>query len=191
MKKIISIVLIAVMALGIFTSCGSNKEIPNGMKYACNTDIVDYSFFVPESWIVDATEGYSMAHVSKEDRSSVSVLQFNFTSDIRTIDDWWDKKDTNGEASEMSYKSKLSNTLKEVNIIEEGKETSVDGVAAKSYLFTGKELSSGIEYKFFVTAVAKNGSVYIITFTSTDTNNLYEKNISTVKDKILANFRFN
>ena len=85
MKKIIALIL-AVISCLLLASCGGNMEVPEGMKLASNTAIVDYSLFVPENWIVDLSDARTAAHVSDSDRTSINIAQWNYQG---TVDDWW------------------------------------------------------------------------------------------------------
>lgn len=176
MKKILSVLLIAIMAFSL-VACKDDGDVPDGMKLASNKDYVLYSLFVPEDWIVDESSATTVAHVSDADKSSVSVVQWNLTESTKDIDTWWSEY----------HKKELSETFPSFSVTEgeEGVETLVDSKAAKSYTYTVD--MSGTTYKFYVTAVIDQGSIHIITYTST--LELYDTNIGTVKDDIIANFR--
>ena len=185
MKKIVLSILAFVMLIS-FVSC-KDDEAPDGMKLASNKDIVAYSLFVPEEWTIDEQSAMTVAHVSSADKSSVSVMQWNLTSSLKSIDDWW-----------TFHKQENTEAFPSLTVVEEGVEGIIDNRPSKSYTYTieqtglstdGKELKT--VYKFYVTAVIDQGSIHIITYTSTDEMGLYDKNITTVKDKILPNFKFN
>ena len=179
-KRILCLLLIVVALLAL-SSCSGKTDVPNGMKLASNTSVVDYSLFVPESWIIDASDGKTMAHVSENDRSSVSVAQWNLTSDISSVDKWWD-----------NYKEQIGEVFTEMTVITEGEKLVVDGKAASKYVYSAKLGES--KYPFMVVATIRNGSIYVITYTSMgeidDENSLFAKNLGTV-NSIIENFRFN
>lgn len=159
--------------------CGSKDGAPAGMKLVSNKDIVAYSLFVPESWVIDEQSAMTMAHVSAENKSSVSVMQWNLTNDITSIDSWW----------ESYHKKELTEAFDSFKIISEGEECVVDTKPAKSYTYT-VEFSEFV-YKYYVVAVINQGSIHVITYTSTDEGGLYDATLPTVKDKIIASFKFN
>lgn len=186
MKKIIALLLAIVSLVLILASCGKNSDIPDGMKRASDTRIVDYELFVPESWIVDTPSfsanededvqmlAVSMAHVSKSDRSNISIAQWNTTINTSTIELWW----------ENEYKPDITNILG-ATITNEGEEMIIDGKSAKKYEYSAKIGEN--TYKYMVVSTIRNGSIYVMTYTSTE--ELYEKNLEDV-DKILENIRF-
>lgn len=180
MKRILSILLI-VLALCALSSCSGNGEVPKGMKLASDTGVVDYSLFVPESWIIDASDGKTMVHVSETDRSSVSVAQWNLTEELSSIDAWW-----------ANYKEQISEAFAEMTVVTEGEKTVVDGKAASKYVYSAKLGEN--KYPFMVVATLRNGSIYVITYTSVgeidDENSLFSKNLGTV-NSIIENFKFN
>ena len=62
--------------------------VPDGMKPASNTDIVDYYLYVPEEWIVSTAERAStQAYASKSDRTNILVMQWNWitTDEIKPL----------------------------------------------------------------------------------------------------------
>ena len=124
-----------------------------------------------------------MAHVSESDRSSVSVAQWNLSEELSSIDAWWE-----------DYKEQVNDDLfAEMAIVTEKEKTVVDGKAASKYIYYGT-LKGGVKYTFLVVATVRNGSIYVITYTSIgeidDENSLFSKNLGTV-NSIIENFRFN
>ena len=180
LKRILCLLLIAVALLAL-SSCSGKTDVPKGMKLASDTSVVDYSLFVPESWVIDSSDGKTMAHVSENDRSSVSVAQWNLTSDISSVDKWWD-----------NYKEQIGEVFTEMTVITEGEKLVVDGKAASKYVYSAKLGES--KYPFMVVATIRNGSIYVITYTSMgeidDESSLFSKNLETV-NSIIENFRFN
>ncbi|MGM9665467.1 MAG: hypothetical protein ACI3XX_02885 [Eubacteriales bacterium] len=180
MRRVLSVLLI-VLALCALTSCSGKTDVPKGMKLASDTSIVDYSLFVPEEWIIDSNDGKTMAHVSETDRSSVSVAQWNLTGDISSIESWWE-----------NYKEQIGEVFTDMTVTTEGEKTVVDGKAASKYVYSAKLGEN--KYPFMVVATVRNGSIYVITYTSIgeidDENSLFSKNLATV-NSIIENFRFN
>ena len=180
-RRILS-VLLTVFALFALSSCSGKTDVPKGMKLASDTSIVDYSLFVPKSWIIDVSNGATMAHVSESDHSSVSVAQWNLTDEISSIDAWW----------EIIYKEQTGEVFTDITVTTEGEKTVVDGKAASKYVYSAKLGEN--KYPFMVVATVRNGSIYVITYTSIgeidDENSLFSKNLETV-NSIIENFRFN
>ena len=184
MKKILSFALAMMLMLTLalsMVSCGEETEIPDGMKYACNPDIVDYSLFVPESWIVDITTGSSMAHVSESDFSSVQVAQWNLTNEIKDFDTWW-----------KDYKASIER-LGAVEYVTELENTVVDQIASKKceYKLTmNKDTASERTYSYMVICTITKGSAYVFRYTSLEDGDLYKTNMPVIEE-ILKEFKFN
>lgn len=160
-------------------SCGEEEIIPDGMKYACDPKIVDYSLFVPESWIVDMTTGLSMAHVSEADRSSVQVGQWNLTSQLKDYDTWW---------AEFKKQNEKLGTL-DASVV--GADTKLGGMSAKKYEYTLKMYEGtedAVTYEYMVIATITRGSVYVFMYSSVD--GYYDENMDAVNE-IIGNFRYN
>ena len=187
MKKTLITLLFVILSLTfVLASCGKDGNVPDGMKRASDTRIVDYELFVPEGWIVDTPSfssneddevkmlAVSMAHVSKSDRSNISVAQWNVTANTSDIDTWW----------ENEYKPDITSVLG-ATISKEGEELIIDGKTAKKYEFSAK--IGDTTYKYMVAATVRSGSIYVITYTSNEEN--YEKNLEDVSS-ILENIRF-
>ena len=182
MKKTTTLLVLLTMIFTLslnLVSCGEEEIIPDGMKYACDPDVVDYSLFVPESWIVDTETGLSMAHVSGADRSSVQVGQWNLTETISNYDKWWEE-----------YKKQIEK-LGETNYISNAVDTKMGGVDAKKYVYEltmYKGTDDQVTYKYMVIATITRGSVYVFMYASVD--GYYDENMGTVNE-IIGNFRFN
>lgn len=177
MKKIVSI-LLACLVLFCLAGCKSNDGAPDGMKLASSPDLVPYSLYVPESWVIDDNNSSTRAHVSSIDTSSVSVGDYGYA----TVDEWWE-----------AYKTALS-SVSGFEILEEGVAGIVDGQASKSYTYKTVQATilgaENVAYKHYATATMHNGLVYVILFTSYE-GQLFDNNITVVKNDIIANFKFN
>ena len=182
MKKTVTLILLLTMIFALsvnLISCGEEEVIPDGMKYACDPKIVDYSLFVPESWIVDSTTGLSMAHVSESDRSSVQVAQWNLTSDLKDYDTWW---------AEFKKQNEKLGAFETVSGPVDTKLGVADG---KRYEFTLKMYEGtddAVTYEYMVIATITRGSVYVFMYSSVD--GYYDENMDTVNE-IINNFKFN
>ena len=86
MNKLISILLIFVL-LFAFAACGDGEsDVPVGMKLASNPDIVDYTLYVPEDWVVTSSTGMTMAQVSYLDATNLILTHHSQTSQIEYAD---------------------------------------------------------------------------------------------------------
>lgn len=146
------------------------------MKLASNLDVVSYLLYVPSTWFVNESDASTVAFVSRENKTSVSVAQWNLTKTMTTIDLWW---------SEL-HKKELEATMPAFTVIEEGIPLTVADSEAKKYVYS-VTFESGT-YMYEVVAVLAQGSIHVITYTSTPT--LYNENIHLFENLILPNFDF-
>lgn len=80
MNKIISIALVIVLLFAL-VSCGQEEEgAPFGMKLASNSDIVEYTLYVPEDWTVIYSTGMTMVQASYTDPTSLIVTHHSHES---------------------------------------------------------------------------------------------------------------
>ncbi|MBR2296737.1 MAG: hypothetical protein IKA43_04940 [Clostridia bacterium] len=155
-----------------------DENAPEGMMLISDKSIVLYSLYVPSTWIIDEQSAMTMAHVSEQNKSSVSVMQWNMTKDTTTIDKWW----------QDYHKAELQSTFGERLVIDsEGTEVKLGEAEAKAYEY--HIWLSGMTYKYYVVASIDQGSIHVLTYTSTE--ELYDDEIDTVKEQILPNFSFN
>lgn len=179
MKKILIILFSTLTILFCLMSC-SNNGVPSGMKVASDTSVVDYSLYVPKTWIIDSMDKVSTAHVSDSDRTSISVKKNNISS----VDSWW-----------QTYKSAITSTFDDLKIEVEGEDYVLAKLNGKKYAFTAS-FNNASYYKYEIIAVEKGGSVYeimvqyqgIMKNGSVSYSN--EGHAKTIK-KILDNFKFN
>lgn len=78
MKRIISVLLLAVMVCGVLASCGGSGgsiKTPAGMKLISGEEDA-YRLFVPEKWINKSTHGITAACRNEADTSNVKVSTF-------------------------------------------------------------------------------------------------------------------
>ena len=187
MKRIIAILLALLTGLCLF-SCGDDP-VPEGMKQASDTSVVDYCLYVPKEWVVSSAErAVTHAYVSEGDRTNVLVMQWNITENTKKPSDWWEKE----------YKPQVfeSGSVQDVKILTEGEATLLDSKEAFKYSYTGKIGDS--YFKYDLIACVTKGSIYVmqltymqdkaeegkeITFNSVDT---HKEDVN----KIIENFRF-
>ena len=204
MKKILVLMLMLALCL-CFVACDED-EIPEGMMLASDTEIVDYTMYVPLNWTV-SNSGTTTQAYSNVDRTNINIAQWDYTG---SIEDWW----------ENEYKKQVfeAGAVKEAEVLKnkdgsEGKNYTLNGKAARQYDYTAKIADTF--FKYVVIACKNNGSIYVLHITymqdsttevNTDTGEekvvpvLDEKGkpvFSTVEarqediDKILNNFKFN
>ena len=185
MKRALSFILVIILALS-FTACNKGDDAPAGMKLASNKDIVDYSMYVPEGWIVDQSSATTAAHISDSDRTSVNVAQWNYQG---SIDDWWS----------LEYKPQVmeKGPFTDCKIIKEGESYILGGAGAKLYEYTAK--LGDTYFKYTVIACVTRGSIYVLHVTYMQDNvaegqeitySLYERNSAQIK-LVLDSFKFN
>ena len=176
MKRILLVALALIMLLS-FAGCKKSDGAPKGMKLASSTDLVPYSLYVPEDWVIDEADALTTrAHVSSSDTSSVSIVSYKKEGALSSIDAWWE-----------IYKASLTQQIASFELIEEGAQTIVSKNGAKGYTY--KTGTGELVFKHYATATEHGDYVYVILYTAMD--GLYETNLTTVKDEIIANFKFN
>ncbi|MBP3494779.1 MAG: hypothetical protein J6K52_01070 [Clostridia bacterium] len=149
MKKIALILSALLLCLSLF-GCGTEDEVPQGMKLASDSQF--YNLYVPEGWQINQqTPSVCSAQVSDKNRTNVNVMWWQTSDGYKTHDDF-----------SKEYKERMNETLTEVKFLST-KAKSVYGDSAKEYIFTAKE--AGIYYKFHTTVVLERGIFFVITFT--------------------------
>ncbi|MBQ8402140.1 MAG: hypothetical protein IJX14_09450 [Clostridia bacterium] len=149
MKRFL-ILMLAVSMLAM-TGCNADAEAPTGYKTASG-EAADYTFFVPDDWTVDLTTGATSAYCSTEDPSSISVMAWELPNTDTTLDEWW------------------AMNLEDISMVFQNLEAAapenltIDGVHGQKYVYTA-ELGE-FSYKILQAAAIKNGTVYLITYTS-------------------------
>ena len=80
MKKTAIIFTVLILLLA-FVSCGADENgAPYGMKLASNPEIVEYTLYVPEDWVVTSSTGMTMAQVSYVDTTNLIVTHHSHQS---------------------------------------------------------------------------------------------------------------
>ena len=162
------------------------KDTPENMKCASDTDIVDYKLFIPSKWTVEKTSGTVSAgsYYTANGGINLNVMQWNVSSYDYEV--WW-----------IDYENQLLNFFSDVKVTtygkdEEGKdikciESTVAGKKAQEYNFTAKLGDKPYTYK--VIGIMNNASIYIMTFTieGVSTFDGYSNDV----EKIIDNFKFN
>lgn len=172
MKRIISLLTALVLLCTILASCGRSSDAPDGMILASG-DAADYFFYIPDDWTVDLQTGATTAHVSSTDRSNVGAYTWTLEYTDDTVDTWHTRQLEDLNAGFTDYAE------------ESVRETTLDGVYAKEYVFTAKLGDEARKYR--QVAAVKSGSVYVITYSTSP--ELFDEHNSDVDD-IIEEFRF-
>lgn len=199
-KRIFALILATVCvcsSLFVFASCKKSEAqeiegFKNITKDFENTDkLVNFKFYVPENWIVDAQSGFVSAKHSDSDPSNISVMVFSISESILKYHDQV-KKEYEGEETELwliessfrYYIDGIKEIYKDYEL-ESSSSTLLDKRPAKKYIYTAKLLEN--EYKYLQVFCKKNNEIYLITFTTTA--NKFDSHIKTV-EKMLEYFKF-
>ena len=148
---------IAVLLLLLLSavSCSSSPlDPPEGMQL-CSKDTLEYVFFVPNSWSVNAKTDATSAFISlgSDNKPMASVSVTSYASEIELdLDGYWD-------ICEDEYRKEFKN----FTVIAEA-ATVVAGKNAKDFIYTAD--FSGVTYKFSQTVFIDRGMFYIITYTA-------------------------
>ena len=179
MKKILPLLFALLTILLCLVSC-QKGDTPSGMKLASDTSRVQYSLYVPKSWIIDSSDNVSAAHVSDTDRTGISIKKTSYTDESA----WW-----------SDYKNAVSSTFSDFNLTAECEDIVIDKLNAKKYVFTCSFHGESF-HKYEVISVKSGDSVYEISIkyqgSSKDGKISYtdEMHKDAIK-KILDNFKFN
>lgn len=154
MKNLITKIMLFILASAMLlcaVSCKKDNAVPDDMIVASDP-LASFYLYVPEKWTVDYTEGTAGAYYSANDPSSVFASAWEMPNADSTLDDWWNANLTD-----------LKLIFADFALVSED-TTVVDGLEAKSYVYTAT--LGEYSYKFMQTACMKDGSVYMITYTS-------------------------
>ena len=170
MKKIISVLLVALMCLGL-ASCTIDSEAPDGMQRASN-DKVAYVLWVPQTWSLGAASEYASAYYSVDDPSNVSVFFFAPDGEM-SVEEYW-----------TSFEAEYKETFPSLALVENS-NTLLGGRAAGKYVFTATV--SGDEFKFTQYIAEYGGMIYTLTYTApADKYDLHTQEV----EEIANNFKF-
>ena len=175
-QRILALALILSFCLCAFLGCGNTASEngptpPTGMQNAAPYG-AGYYFFVPDSWTVDRRGEISIASLSAY--SSVSLSAVSFASE-KTVEDYYATSRAENEAK-----------FSEITVLEDGKNATLDNVAAKRYAFSGK-YHDGNVYCFMQCIAKKDGRLYVLTYTASEKE--YNEYLAGIGE-ILATFRF-
>ena len=181
MKRLISVILFAVMLVSVFAGC-DESDVPDGYKLASN-ESCDFDFYVPQNWSVSLSSGTVSANTNAlNDKTSISVMPGSLSAGITSLDAWWE--------SYLPEFRRVFGEMSDVTVTD----CALDGVDGKCYTFTASlgdpaaetteaadgtaEVEKATVYYYEITAVIHHDRIYMMTFTSTDA--LYESHADTL-----------
>ncbi len=153
-RKISALLAVILAATTVFCACGRQEgEAPMGFKEISN-DGVSYNLYVPDEWISDISTGVTAAYYSNVDPSNISMIAFDLTAnDTPTVEGYWEK-----------YEPSLKTLFTDFEYVGEPDKTTLDGVEATVYTYTGT--MTDVQYKIMQVVAIRNAQVYIFTYTA-------------------------
>lgn len=154
LRRFGALALLLLLLLSI-VSCSSNPLTPPDGMQLCSKDTLEYAFFVPNSWSVNAKSDATSAFISlgSDNKPKASVSVTSYAAEIELdLDGYWD-------ICEEEYRKEF----KSFTFIAES-ATVVAGKNAKEFIYTAD--FSGVTYKFSQTVFIDRGMFYIITYTA-------------------------
>ncbi len=149
----------------------TDKKTPEGMKIA-SSDIIEYRFYVPSTWICYSKSGVSEAYYPESGKPNVTVTSYS--------------PDTNMTAEEYftSVEGQYKESLSSYELIST-EDRAVADREAKTYTYTVAYGEARV--KIMQTVFVYNGIIYSITYTALDES--FDAHMADV-GKILDEFRF-
>ncbi len=180
MKKIISALLIAALALSMLVLASCTKETMGGHpvgKLEFTNNAVDYKFYYPDTWQTQMNNGMACLYVSANDPSNVSVTKFGLGSQFTSLDDYI-------TAEQTGFKSQWNAVFGETDF-GEATDIKLGGVDAKQFVY---EVKIGeVNYKYMQVFALRQDSVYTLTYAARA--ELYDTHIANVNE-IIESFAF-
>ena len=166
-KRFVSFILILACFVTIFVSCG-NSDIPAGTQIIEN-DYLDVRFFVPKTWTVDISTGFSAA--SDMYGRTISMTKVSPEGSFSSIDDYY----------KNYYVKTLKETFRDVELVESYTENlTMGGVPACKYVL---KIAIGDKNYTSMQIMAGHGYyLYILTYMAE--NSLYESELDTIDELI-------
>ena len=154
MKKLLCLTL-ALLSVLCLVSCTSEslKKAENNEIYREN--VVDFTLYVPESWVVDNTTFVISAHAAKDDDCRISMTQAALTSGLHEIPTIFEN--TKNELTAL-YRFK---TLREATI----RTVAKNEAAVYCYSLTDKQ--SEVTRNYLQCMFIKDGTLYTFTYCAT------------------------
>lgn len=182
-KKLLATSLALLLTLPMFTltACGdSDPNAPDGYITASN-DKVEYSLFVPNTWVVDTTEDSMMttARVSAQETSNISMVAYtNETYEVKTdengkqispVPEYWD--DYKESLIALFDKDADGKSTFVLNEDASGKSMLVgnngEGSPATGYSYSYTATLGEVELQYLQVIIYRKNTFYIFTYTST------------------------
>jgi len=173
-KRITAALLAAVMlSLSLVSCTASDSDVPAGMKLI-ESDVVDYSLYVPQAWVTDISTGVLTAYYSENDMSNITMMAFELDELTVTADDYWETNKADFEATFADMELISSST------------TILGGAAANKYNYTAT--ITGNKYEFLQVICVYAGTAYVFTYTAFEDK--FDEHFDDV-NLMLENFKFN
>ena len=180
--KFLATALALLLTLPLVSGCGKqDPNAPSGFQTASN-DKMEYSLFVPNSWIVDTDDNSMMISARASEYISTNISMIAYANEEYEV-----KTDEKGK--EISPVPEYWNDYKEdlVKIFdtdEEGKTTFVGDESTKkpatgyTYVYSGT--LGGVTLQYMQVIIYQKNTFYLFTYTSIPDQ--YEKYMEDVED---------
>lgn len=171
-KRIILLVLAAILLVLPLTACGKNTDVPKGMKKASNTEF--YTMFVPEDWyVVETNSDVTLAQSKSNILGTTELEPVTVNAMFWSVDkELWGKDDEAQAAFYKKYEEDMKGTFSEFTHIETKESGYYTG--AKEHTFGAKY--GDIYYKYNMTVIIHNQIYYVITFNFPQSNLTKDEN---------------
>ncbi len=176
MKRMLATCLLLLMLCTCFVACGDDIPQYNGYKMIANTDVVEYYFYVPESWDVDEQTGSTRAHVSSSDLTNVSMTTFAVPAGVADLATYC----ANYEADLLTLGTPAYTKQRTPRVF--------GGVEALEYEYTMQIAGSASPYYFMQIFCFRDGLAHVFTYTAASAEK-YQEHAETVTS-IVASFAF-
>ena len=170
-KKILSLIIVAVMALSAFTACGERSDIPDGYQLiACEGD--SFRLYVPTNWTSNAWSGVTGAYYSLSENASVNVYVADDAAEM-TPEEYW-----------AYCNEKLAESLDEYSFSGKTEKAVLGGQPALKTTYSAKitTVDEGVEteavYKFLCVMARYNGKMHMLVYSAPE--DVYDTHYETV-----------
>ena len=166
-KKVLAFLLALLCMLSV-TACTSEsmKQADNSEVYRQN--VVDFTLFIPEEWILDTTSFVVSAHVSDTDPSGVTMTQAGLSGGLNEVPTIFE-----------NTKTELA-SLYTFRTLAEAYERKVADLDAAVYQYSLTDKATGVTLNYLQCMFIQNATLY--TFTYHATPELYEMHLATVTE---------
>ena len=136
-----------------------DKKTPEGMQIA-SSDVVEYRFYVPLSWVCDAESQMSEAYYPESEKTNVTVTSYSPSAEEREAGmellDYVKK-------CLVDYRASIKNFPNEITV----SDTTVAGKPAKSVEFMANYGDASYKIRQVVFYASELGLYYAVTYTAT------------------------